>query len=499
MTDFATCKLIEADIPALRSALAHIAGVGYSETCIRERLGLTDITDLRWRALPIYRVEHLHVRDALSLAIELFLLQGVLPVFELNQLFLGTHPAALLRAGVISIDDEGDVRATVSLFPLGECLIFSDHAWPKLPHPGYTSIPHDQVMFVGEDSRWLARSTTRRPVKSALDLCTGSGVHALLAASHSERVVAVDINPRAAQYTRFNAQLSGSDNIEVRVGNLYEPVREEKFDLITANPPFVPSPVNDLLFRDGGQSGEDVQQRIIEGLPEYLASGGMAQIVTEIGERDNELISDRLRSWLGGASMDIVILRLRTHSAANYAMGHAEGDYDFGTYLDSVHDWAENLKTQGYTRVVSVLLALQWSHPLCGEPWARCEGAQAPLKSANTEIESIFNAECTARKIQLNGIPDSFRIRRAGAVGLMDAQVLGGGLSANTQAQLLGRSLQIIQWLGPIEREILQITEKPLSISELLTCLEVHKEAVLSAVCLLIHKGLLNLIDNFTD
>ena len=88
MTDFATCNVIEADIPALRSALAHIASIGYSEARIRERLGLTDITDLRWRALPIYRVEHLHVRDALSLAIELFLLQGVLPVFELNQLFL---------------------------------------------------------------------------------------------------------------------------------------------------------------------------------------------------------------------------------------------------------------------------------------------------------------------------------------------------------------------------------------------------------------------------
>jgi hypothetical protein len=172
-------------------------------------------------------------------------------------------------------------------------------------------------------------------------------------------VIAVDINPRAARCTRFNVRASGAANVEIAVGNLFEPVRGERFDLITANPPFVPSPVDSVRYRDGGHSGEDVQQHIVAGLSHHLAPGGIAQIVTELGERDNEAISDRLRGWLGGAPMDIHILRLRVHSATSYAIGHAEGDYDYGAFLDSVHDWAGNLRTQGYSRIVSVLLAFQ--------------------------------------------------------------------------------------------------------------------------------------------
>ena len=56
----------------------------------------------------------------------------------------------------------------------------------------------------------------RRRVRRTLDLCTGSGIHALLAAAHSERVLAVDINPRAAQCARCNAQVAGAKNIEDR-------------------------------------------------------------------------------------------------------------------------------------------------------------------------------------------------------------------------------------------------------------------------------------------
>jgi Methyltransferase small domain len=247
-------------------------------------------------------------------------------------LFDKAYQDLLVRAGLLLIDEKGLARARASLFPVGDSLVFSDHAWPSLPHPGCVNVPYDQVMSVGTDSRWLARATVRQPVGAALDLCTGSGVHAILAASHSQRVLAVDINPRAARCTRFNIQASGATNVEVMVGNLYEPVGGELFDLITATPPFVPSPVDSLQFRDGGRSGEDVQRRIIAGLPHHLAPGGIAQIVTELGERGDEQLSDRLREWLGGAPMDIYILRLRENSATGYAIGHADGNDTFAPF-----------------------------------------------------------------------------------------------------------------------------------------------------------------------
>jgi len=498
LTDSATFLVDDADVPDLRNAVSHIASVGYSEKRVLECLGLSDISDLKWRALPIYREEKLAVRDVLVLAIDLFLLQGALQTVELDRLFDKTDQDVLVRGGLLSINDKGVARARASLFPVGDRLVFSDHAWPKLPHPGCANIPYDQVMPVGADSRWLARTTTRRPVGAALDLCTGSGVHALLAASHSQRVLAVDISPRAARCARFNVQASGADNVEIAIGDLYEPVRGERFDLITANPPFVPSPVNSLRFRDGGFSGEDIQRRIVEGLPSHLAQGGIAQIVTELGERDDESIADRLRSWLGGAPIDILILRLREHSTENYSIGHAEGDYDFGTFLDSVHDWADNLRTHRYSRIVSVLLVFQWSDPAYGPPWTRSEETQPPLSNTGTEVDVMFAAERMSRMPNLYEILECSRLRRAGPIGLMEARVLGSELRANAQAQLLGKSLPIIRWLDPVEREILVLMEGPLEPPDIISHLRnfgFDKEAIYAAIRLLIRRGLVQLND----
>ena len=200
--------------------MARLGRVGYGEARVRERLGLADLADLSWRALPIYRAEQLAVRDPLASAIDLFLLQGAVPAPELARLLDPAGRDVLLNSGLLVIDEQGVARARASLYPVGDRLIFSDHAWPLLPHPGYLDTPPDQVMYVGTDSRWLARATVRRPIHAALDLCTGSGIHALLAAPHARRVLAVDINPRAIQCTRFNLQASGMTNVEAVIGDL---------------------------------------------------------------------------------------------------------------------------------------------------------------------------------------------------------------------------------------------------------------------------------------
>jgi len=489
MTESASFMVDDADVPALREAIANVARAGYSEGSVRERLGLDDLTDLQWRALPMYRAERLIKRDPLDLLTELFLLQGALPADELDRLFDAPRQDLLIRAGLLAIDEAGTARARASLFPVGDRLIFSDHAWPELPHPGYAEVPYDQVMQVGLDSRHLLRCTRRRPVRAALDLCTGSGVHALLAAAHSQRVFAVDINPRAARCTRFNAQALGATNVEVLVGDLFEPVHGERFDLITANPPFVPSPVNTLRFRDGGSSGEDVQKRIIAGLPQYLAPDGIAQVVTELGEREDEPLVHRLREWLGDAPIDIHVLRLREYSASKYAIGHANGD-GYGAFLDSVQAWADNLRAQRYVRVVSIVVSFQWSVPVCGPAWERVDESPPPNRAAGTEIEAAFLAERMART------PD-FRenlFRRAGAIALQDACVLGSDLRAKAKATLLGQALTIEHHLDPMEREILCRADGRVGVQELLTMFQgydIQEQQVIEAIRSLLRRRLL--------
>lgn len=446
----------QAELAALRGILSRLAGAGFSEAPIAKRLGLEDFADLNWRAVPIYRAERLAERNPLDLAIDLLLLQGTLSPTETGQLLPACEVDALVLLGLLAIDETGKARARASLFPVGDRLIFSDHAWPTLPHPGYATVPCDQVMSVGLDSRLLARCTARRPFRSALDLCTGSGIHALLASAHAEQVLAVDINPRAACCASFNAQALGIENLKVVVGDLFDAAPGECFDLITANPPFVPSPLDTLCFRDGGHSGEEVLKRIVAGLPQHLAPGGIAQIVTELGERDGEPIRHRLREWLDGEPMDVHILRLGEYTSAKYAVGHAKGD-DYQTFLDSIDEWAGNLKAQGYARIVSVVISIEWNDPACGPPWERVDESPPPRRAAGAEIDALFFAERLARRFDWQqALRQEIYLRRASSIALIDARALGSNLSPRGKATLLGQALKIEHPLDPVEREILE-------------------------------------------
>jgi len=495
MTARASYFVDPADVSGLRDAVSKLASLGYSEAFLRERLGLEDLADLQWRPVPIYRAERLAGRDPLALAIDLFLLQGALPADELDRLFAASERDVLIRAGLLAIDETGLARARASLYPVGDRLIFSDHAWPELPHPGLTAVPYDKVMGAGQDSRHLARCTTRRPFHSALDLCTGSGIHALLASTHTEQVLAVDINPRAVGCTRFNAQVWGATNVEVMAGDLFEAVRGNGFDLITANPPFVPSPVDALRFRDGGRSGEDVQKRIVAGLLHYLAPGGIAQVVTELGERDGEPLVHRLREWLNGAPMDIHILRLREHSTMKYAIGHAKGD-DYQRFLDSVGEWAGNLRAQGYIRVVSLIISFQWSDATFGPPWERVDESPPPRRAAGAEIDAAFVAERLTRHPDFEQALQQSWLSRTGSIALLDARVLGSGIHAKAKATLLGQALTIEHHLDPVEREILDRLDARIPVPELIKIfrdLNVDESTVIAAARSLLRRRLVRI------
>ena len=114
MTEPATFLVDHADVPTLRNAVSKLAAAGYSEISVRERLGVDDIAGLNWRAVPAYRLERLEARDPLALAIDLFLLQGSLPASELNRLFPLAEQEALIRSGILAIDETGIARARAS-------------------------------------------------------------------------------------------------------------------------------------------------------------------------------------------------------------------------------------------------------------------------------------------------------------------------------------------------------------------------------------------------
>lgn len=112
----------------------------------------------------------------------------------------------------------------------------------------------------------------------ALDMGTGSGVGAVFAARRGYRVMAVDVNPHAVRCARINALMNRlEERIEVRRGDLFQPVEGERFDLVLFNPPFFLGEPRSALDRAWRSS--DVLERFAAGLPSALVPGGRALVV----------------------------------------------------------------------------------------------------------------------------------------------------------------------------------------------------------------------------
>jgi methylase of polypeptide subunit release factors len=197
-------------------------------------------------------------------------------------------------------------------------------------------------------TRTLGRLPARRPIEAALDLGTGSGYQALLAARHAARVAAVDVNPRALAFTRFNALLNGVANVETREGNLLEPVEGERFDLIVSNPPHVVSPDADFVFRDSGLEGDSLAEVLLRRLPEQLAEGGLAHVLLSWVHEPDEDCSAPLRRWLDRSGCDALVLHYASYDPLAYAAGwNRPLRFDPAVYAAALDRWADSYRRLG--------------------------------------------------------------------------------------------------------------------------------------------------------
>ena len=123
-----------------------------------------------------------------------------------------------------------------------------------------------------------------RPEDEVLDLGTGTGALALVAAGTGARVTAVDISRRALATAWLNSALNRR-RIHLLHGDLLEPVRGRRFDLIASNPPYVPAAAPSLPTRgiarawDAGHDGRALLDRICRQAPAVLTPGGTLLMV----------------------------------------------------------------------------------------------------------------------------------------------------------------------------------------------------------------------------
>lgn len=406
------------DLAAARVLGDALRRVDYSEDGVCKLLGEdaytadADDAEVRDRRLPDSR---------LGSAIRAFFLQLPVSVEEMAHA-IGRRGVEALEATGLAEVGEDEVQSRVRILPVGDLLVASD---------GDTSYqgddPPDYVSAYTPTSKLCDSLTPRPRVERALDVGTGSGVQALLAARHAREVVATDVNPRALAYAELNAALNGFTNIECRAGSLFEPVPGETFDLITCNAPFVVSPENRWAYRDSGLPADEISERIVEAAAEHLADGGYATLLVSWIARDEDNPEERPLAWTAGTGCDSWILPIFGLDPLGHAArwnNHLAGGDDeaFRVALD---DWTSYLEQLG-VEMVSEGAVLLHRRPGAGHT-ARVDAIDDDaLDHAGDQVQRAFAAR--ARLSELAKPSDLLDARLAiGAPVRLERELEPGG------------------------------------------------------------------------
>lgn len=229
------------------------------------------------------------------------------------------------RLGIVAVEGQR-VRGLVDLRPYALADEAGLASWWIVSDPGEAAVggelPEEHVLGAGAASSTLAGLLVPTGPGRVLDLGTGSGVQALIAARTAARVVATDVSARAIGMARFTSALNGVP-LDLRIGSLYEPVAGERFDRIVSNPPFVITPrgagMPAYTYRDGGLPGDGLVEAVVRGAAEHLAPGGIAQLLGnwEVRGGDEAATRERVLGWAG--PLDVWVVQRDLIDPALYA------------------------------------------------------------------------------------------------------------------------------------------------------------------------------------
>ncbi|MEF3405594.1 DUF7059 domain-containing protein [Agromyces sp. CCNWLW203] len=430
-------RLLRADLTAARftvAALEALWGDAAAAALHRgERVPARRVLDAR-------RSEHGASAGLATLA-ELFVLGVAVPRHELAEALAGLGVEGAIELGLVGevgesgvggdgVDPrrEASVRARLDLRPYafvdaygrGEWWIISDLGELALGH----ALGEQHVLGVGGASMTLSGLMLPTPASRVLDLGTGCGIQAMHASRFAEHIVATDISERALEIARLNLVLNGIDNVELRLGSLFEPVAGERFDRIVSNPPFVITPriegVPEYDYRDGGMVGDAIVEAVVRGAHDHLEPGGIAQLLgnweyrsataatagTDVGADGLERVGD----W--AADVEHWVIEREVQHVTEYAEtwirdgGTRPGAADFDRLYDV---WLDDFAARGVERVGFGYVLLRRADAAASAApearLARLERLHGPL-GANEAGLGAHLAECLAGRDRQAALDD---------------------------------------------------------------------------------------------
>lgn len=373
--------------------IALFAGIlrqtGYPGSSSQESLGQQLGALHRRRDLPLY-LRRLQGPPALKTLAKLFAFQAPVPEYEVREALAPLDLERCVEMGLVFLDS-GDVCSRINISACDKLFIAHD---PAGGDPRQET-PAEHVLGISPPTLVLARLALREQARTALDLGTGCGVQALMAASHCGRVIGTDINSRALSFARFNAILNGVENVEFRFGSLFEPVAGEKFDLIISNPPYVISPESTLLFRDGGRKADGFCEHLVRTLPEHLNERGFACMLANWAHYADEHWSTPIRRWVEKSGCDCWALHGQEHEPLAYAADWNR-NRERAAYERALEEWTAYYETLGIRSISSGGIVLR--RATGGPNWFRADELGTEMHPLSASIVRVFAVEDYLRR-----------------------------------------------------------------------------------------------------
>lgn len=397
-------------IPDLRFVRDALERAGYTHDKLMAAGGLAKPGEpIEDQKVERFAEEHPEV----GVALRLFVLSRSVDVDAVERLFGGNDKvqtmvaAGLLMPGV----EPGTLRSDFAVTPKDPWMIFRDF------DPVTRGRPMDEqyVMGVSESSMMLANATRRIPGATAMDLGCGGGVLTFMASLTARHVIGTDINPRALKAAMIGKSVNSATNVEFRAGSMFEPVANERFDVIFSNPPFVISPGGDggITFRDGGWQGDSLSRAAVRGAGEHLREGGFASVQCNWAHADELDWREPPTSWVAGTGCDAWIIAYKCSDPYTYARGWLSMP---GEPPEKVRTKMEHwLKYYAANRIGALTLGVIILRKRSGGTpnWVRCDGTDMSVfdGSASDQILRLFQNATTLAPLQASPRPDGSHLQ----------------------------------------------------------------------------------------
>ncbi|MGN6752457.1 MAG: DUF7059 domain-containing protein [Intrasporangium sp.] len=388
----------------IRRLRADLQTAGLTVDRVAERLGpLASAALHREQLLPALVVTD-DATDVSGILLRLFTLGRPVAASALARALPTLGVAGAVELGLVRVlhagrEQEEIVEACCDLRPYAD----DAHDWWVASDLGGAAtrepLPPDHVLGIGGASTTLASWTIRRPVRRALDLGTGCGVQALHLAGHCESIVATDVSERALAFASFNAELDGLA-LDLRQGDLLDPVEGERFDLVVSNPPFVITPRDGDVplyeYRDAGRAGDSLVRTLVRTVGSVLEPGGVAQFLGNWEVPVGQTWRDVWTGWLDGAGLDAWVVQREVQDPGEYAELWAR---DGGTIPGTpAHDrmyaaWLRDFASRGVESVGFGVVTLQ-RPAVEREPWVSLDEVMRPVA---TPMGATIDAGLRAR------------------------------------------------------------------------------------------------------